>query len=279
MSLLGRVATVLPMPARNLAVRYRDEWRLRRAPTVACEVGNLRPTPAEWLERALADTRSDAEWPGVAAEMGGFEITSAAGGVNPGDRRALYYVVRALRPERVLEIGTHIGASTVHIAAALRAGGPDGMLTTVDITDVNDTIAQPWRQHGSTLAPLTMVERMGMSGRVHFATAASLSFMAGSADRFDLIFLDGDHSAATVYREVPAALAHLRPGGVILMHDYFPRGRSLWPGDRVIAGPWLGIARLREEGAELAVLPLGELRWPTKLGRSVTSLAVLTRPV
>ena len=44
---------------------------------------------------------------------------TAQGGMNPGDRRALYYLVRHLRPERVLEIGTLAGASTVHLAMGL----------------------------------------------------------------------------------------------------------------------------------------------------------------
>ena len=44
---------------------------------------------------------------------------TAQGGMNPGDRRALYYLVRHLRPDRVLEIGTLAGASTVHLAMGL----------------------------------------------------------------------------------------------------------------------------------------------------------------
>jgi hypothetical protein len=45
----------------------------------------------------------------------------------------------------------------------------------------------------------------------------------------------------------------------------------------VIPGPWLGVERLRREGVRLQVLPLGELGWPTKLGRNVTSLAAVVR--
>jgi predicted O-methyltransferase YrrM len=35
-------------------------------------------------------------------------------GVNPGDRRALFYLVCALAPRHVLEIGTNVGASTAY---------------------------------------------------------------------------------------------------------------------------------------------------------------------
>jgi len=56
----------------------------------------------------------------------------------------------------------------------------------------------------------------------------SLDYLAGCAQTFDFIFLDGDHAARTVYQEVPAALRLLNSGGVILLHDYFPNLRPLW---------------------------------------------------
>ena len=279
MTFVGTLAGVLPVPARNLAVRWRDQWRLSRTPPAACDASPLARVDSTRLERALRDPAVHAEWPAIAREIERFAVTTTAGGVNPGDRRALYYLVRSFRPASVLEVGTHIGASTVHIAAALRAtaktGGPTGALTTVDIMDVNDPTTRPWIRHGSPFAPAEMIAQMGLSGSVRFVARPSLAVLADAGEKFDLIFLDGDHSAAVVYRELPAALTRLKQGGLVILHDYFPDGRSLWAGDVVIAGPWLGVERLRREGARLSVLPLGELDWPTKLGRSVTSLAVV----
>ena len=61
-------------------------------------------------------------------------------------------------------MGTHIGGSTAHIAAALRAqsgtGSPKPRLTTVDIQDVNDPVARPWEGFGSTLAPAEIVRKV-----------------------------------------------------------------------------------------------------------------------
>ncbi len=279
MTVLGKIAGVLPVPARNAAIRWRDRWRLAHVPPGSCDTTALAHIDLARVRQVLADSVVDAEWPTVAEELERFAITTSAGGVNPGDRRALYYLIRGFRPSRVLEVGTHIGASTVHIAAALRAnaqgpGATSGTLTTVDIADVNDPATRPWERYGSRLAPSDMVAQLGMRGTVRFVTSPSLAFLDSVTESFDLIFLDGDHSAATVYRELPAALRRLSAGGLILLHDFFPGGRPLWPGDTVIAGPWLGVERLRREGARLQVLPLGELRWPTKLGRSVTSLAL-----
>jgi predicted O-methyltransferase YrrM len=281
MTLLGKVATMIPGRGRNLAVRWRDQTRLSRIRTIACEPTHLGHIDRARLDQVLSDPAVDAEWPSIKAELEAFTITSEAGGVNPGDRRALYHLVRAFRPRRVLEIGTHIGASTVHIAAALRANaaaaGPPVDLVTVDIVDVNEFTTRRWERYGSRFAPAEMIERMGLALNVRFVACGSLAYLAESGDDFDLIFLDGDHSAATVYREVPAALRRLSPEGLILLHDFFPQCRPLWPGDPVISGPWLAIERLRREGADVYGLPLGELRWPTKRGRSVTSLAILSR--
>jgi len=275
------VARLLPLPARNLALQWRDQVRLRRVPSASCEVDNLALLDPARLTSALSAEPAMGEWPAVESELAGLAITAQAGGVNPGDRRALYALIRTFRPARVLEIGTHIGASTAHLAVALRANAADSGapvdLTTVDITDVNDPVSRPWAAFGSTYAPVEMMRRLGVSDGVRFVVRPSLDFLRESTGSYDFIFLDGDHQAATVYRELPAALRRLSPGGLILLHDYFPGGRPLWPGDPVIPGPWLGGERLRREGAPLRILPLGDLPWPTKLGRSVTSLAIVTR--
>ena len=103
------------------------------------------------------------------------------------------------------------------------------------------------------------------------------SFLRAGQDAFDLIFLDGDHGARTVFLEVPLALQRLNSGGMIVLHDFFPGNRPLWRGQHAIAGPWLAIERLRNNGARLQAIPLGALPWPTKAGSNVTSLAVLAK--
>jgi predicted O-methyltransferase YrrM len=246
-------------------------------PTESCDASVLARVDKRRLEEAFSAHTLHGEWADVAQEMTSFQISTSAGGVNPGDRRALYYLVRSFDPTHVLEIGTHVGASTVHIAAALRTNGGKGQLTSVDILDVNDVIDHAWQRHGSLLAPTEMIDRMGMAGSVRFVAQPSLEFLAQTGPKYDFVFLDGDHAAATVYRELPATLRRLRPGGLVLLHDYFPQGRALWSGDPVISGPWLAVERLRREGAMLRVLPLGALPWPTKLGGSMTSLAAVVQ--
>lgn len=69
----------------------------------------------------------------------------------------------------------------------------------------------------------------------------------------------------------------LNKDGVILLHDYFPGLKPLWSDDGVIAGPWLAVNRLKNEGAKLSVIPIGKVPWKTKLNSNVTSLALLTK--
>jgi predicted O-methyltransferase YrrM len=216
---------------------------------------------------------SDREWPEVAARIDAItQIDDGkTGGVNPGDRRALYYLVRWLQPSSVLEIGTHVGASTLYIAAALRRQQV-ARLTTVDIVDVNAADSY-WSKAGLSKPPSDALAELGAS--VDFVQSDSVSFLERASDKFDLIFLDGDHSQAKVLAEITVALKRLREDGLILLHDYFPNRAQYWPGEPLIDGPYQAVKRLRKEGMRVIAVPFGELPWPTKGGTNLTSLAAL----
>ncbi len=196
------------------------------------------------------------------------------GGVNPGNRRAIYYLLRSLRPANVLEIGTHVGASTLHIAAALKQNSAVD-LTTVDIQDVN-AIDGYWKRFGLVRPPADAISEIGMASRVKFKTLPSITALVEPTS-YDFIFLDGDHAAATVYIELPLALRRLRPNGTILLHDYFPDAKPLWNNNQVIRGPFLACSRMKREGGQFNIVPLDALPWPTKLRSNVTSLAIVAR--
>jgi len=266
--------------------------RIRRAlENLVARVGP-RITPAA---RATADSAAEVDKLDLAAIWRDPEIVtawsaaerrvaplglSAQGGMNPGDRRALYYLVRYFRPERVLEVGILAGASTVHLAVGLADAWPNSAtsrLLTVDIADVNDPEGSAWRRLGLAQSPRQAMERLGLGGMVEFRVARSLDLLAQPGEPFDLVLLDGDHRLETVMAEIPASLGRLRPGGLLLLHDYFPQLRPLWPRGRVIDGPARAVRRLQRAGWPIKVRPLGELPWPTKEGSRRTSLALLGR--
>jgi predicted O-methyltransferase YrrM len=253
---------------------------LYRIGTVACDSQPLATMHRIDLDGVFNSAVYQQELAAIDNEVSLLSIPEESGGVNPGDRRAIYCLTRHLNPKSVLEIGTHIGVSTVYIAAALkklRAINPESSykLLSVDMRDVNDPVSAPWRQYRSARSPLDMLRSMGCDDLVTFVVMDSLDFFPSCEHRYDLIFLDGSHDASTVYQEIPAAMKLLHRDGHILLHDYFPALRPLWSNRAVVPGPYLATRRLEDEGADIKILPVGKLPWRTKLGSKVTSLALL----
>ena len=229
------------------------------------------------LRRRLPEFRAldlAPEWDAVTQELEPLAIGDKSGAVNPGDRRAIYYLARALKPRTILEVGTHLGASTSMLALALRNSQvPSPRLVTVDIADVNGPRGA-WARLGNKYSPKALVGALECDF-VDFVVSPSIDFLRQCVSRFDLIFLDGGHEALTVYQEVPAALKVLNQDGLILLHDFYPNCEPLWSDGMVVPGPWLAIERLRKDGEPIRAEPLGALPWTTKRDSNVTSLACL----
>lgn len=226
------------------------------------------------------DNQYEKEWAFVKDMI--YSFPGRSGGVNVGDRRAIYCLIKYLQPKSVLEIGTHVGASTSIIACALMSLKPLGAgamrsLVTVDIEDVNDHVSKPWQKFGSEYSPKEIMVQIECNKLVSFVTGNSIDYLLRCEHHYDLIFLDGDHSANVVYQEVSAASKLLVQGGFILLHDYYPNLQPLWTNGELKPGPWLATQRLKKEGMLIDVKPLRKLPWPTKMNSTVTSLALLGR--
>ena len=275
----GILKSFLPHSLKS-AVKTRLEQRaFERLPRQSCDTSALRGMTRTDLDQTLAAAPRDAEWAEITAATAPFGISQAPSGVNDGDRRAIWQLVRGLGAHSVLEVGTSIGASTIHFAQGLRqnaaeSGQPVRMVS-VDIEDMNDPATARHVKLGLPHAPRAMLERLGCDGFTRFEVADSTAWLQTCREKFDLIFLDGDHGAGTVYRELPAALRLLNPGGVILLHDYFPDGKPLWSHKGALMGPFVAIRRLLAEGADFTVLSLGGLEWETKRGTTLTTLALV----
>ncbi len=281
MKLKQRVKRLMPVFLIRTILIRKQMKKLQLIQKLKCDAAKLPPVSGVDPKEVFSSSEVEMRWGDSKSRLDVFTIPDLTGGVNPGDRRAIYYLISRFRPSSVLEIGTHIGASTLHIAEALianqRNDNSPAELVSVDVADVNDPISKPWLQYGATHSPLEMVNEMGFGNVVEFVKDASLHYFARCERKFDFIFLDGDHVSSTVYQEIPSALKLLNKDGLILLHDYFPHLKPLWSNGAVIPGPFLATERFREEGANLAVLPLGELPWPTKLQSNITSLALLLR--
>src|SRR3712207_6058039 len=88
-----------------------EKQSLDRIPPLTCNGSSLRTVTKRDLAKIFNANDIHQAW--TQAEL---ELRSACriedgttGGVNPGDRRAVWYLVKALRATSVLEIGTHVG--------------------------------------------------------------------------------------------------------------------------------------------------------------------------
>jgi predicted O-methyltransferase YrrM len=183
----------------------------------------------------------------------------------------------SLRPRNVLEIDTCIGTSAIYMAAALQHLHGNRRLTTVAIFDVNDPKQGPWKDVGLSTTPAECAKALGLSEHVQFRVGASQDFMRTTHERYDLIFLDGDHDAWAVYEELSLALSLLQKDGAILLHDFYPGGKPIRSDGCAIGGPFRAVARAQREDPTIQVLPLGILPWQTQRGSNTTTLALVLK--
>ncbi|MCB9982631.1 MAG: class I SAM-dependent methyltransferase [Rhodospirillales bacterium] len=272
---------LLPQSALNAVRALRDGRAVKALVPLDFATENLKPANSIEFSSIWADEDIAAHWQkDHAAICEIFPEHEKWGGINPGDRRALYHLISALKPQNVLEVGTHIGASSVYIAKAMsHYADHSACLTTVDILDVNDPKTGAWVELGIKRSPRENLEALGCGELCDFVVNSAQGYMADQADnggrRFDFIFLDGDHTAKGVYHEMALALKILKPGGVILLHDYYPDGRALFRDGNIIYGPFKALESVRGQAPNVTVKPLGTLAWPTKQGSSNTSLALV----
>lgn len=114
------IGKFVPQSLQNWALRRKDEDGLRQVPTVKFTVDNLISGSAVRLEEIWKKRETQSAWEKAEPLIRKFGVPDGTGGVNPGDRRALYYLVSHFQPGRMLEVGTHIGASTMHAPRPFR---------------------------------------------------------------------------------------------------------------------------------------------------------------
>ena len=266
MSARGRI-----LDAARLA---RDIAGLASTPRRTCTTAALCPDRAVDLDHLLRPD-GPAAWPAVAARLEAVGLDHPEGGMSPEDCRALAAMIAVARPAYLLEIGTHVGASTLTLAAALDELGA-GMLTTVDVLDVNGPDA-PWARLGLPFSPAGAARHLGLHHRLRFHHGSAQRFLHASRDRFNFILLDGDHRARPLYAEICAALSRLADGGWLVLHDYHERLRRPSADHALIPGPFLVVKRLLREDPSLRARPLGTLPWATTGQRGRTTLVLLAR--
>jgi caffeoyl-CoA O-methyltransferase len=158
-------------------------------------------TPPSELQRRLAEeTRAELRSPQM--------LTGTVEG------RLLEFLVFALRPQRVLELGTYSGYSAVSMAAVLPPGGH------IDTCEVDETHATVARRY---------LEEAGLADRVTIHLGPALETIDRLEGEFDLIFIDADKVNYPAYYE--ALLPRLSGRGLMVLDNTLWSGRVVEPDD------------------------------------------------
>lgn len=138
----------------------------------------------------------------------------------PWKGQLLYALARQQRAARALELGTHLGLSTLYLAAAL----PTCELHTVE---ASAGLAQQAAKH---------FRLFGVRVQQHVACfEEALQRLPGP---WELVYLDGDHRSEALYRYASIVWEKLAPGGVLVCDDIFWSADMYRGWQRVLTLPW-----------------------------------------
>ena len=131
--------------------------------------------------------------------------------IGPEQGALMQLLARTIGARRYLEIGVFTGYSSLAMALALPE---DGYVLACDVSDEYTAVARRYWQEA------------GVAGKIDLRIAPALQTLAQirreGAEPFDMAFIDADKANVGEYYE--AALAHVRPGGLILVDNV------LWDG-------------------------------------------------
>lgn len=170
--------------------------------------------------------------------------------VEPETARFLSVMTEIKKPERVLEVGTAIGYSSILMAKGLREGG---QITTLEY---NADMANIAREN---------IEKAGMADRINVVEADAKDYLAyiEADESFDMIFLDGP-KAHYIYM-LDECVRLLKKGGLLISDNVLYKG-MIADDNHVVRRKITIVKRLRKyidalmahPELKTALLPLGD---------------------
>ena len=133
--------------------------------------------------------------------------------ISPDEGRLLQVLLRAIRAERVLEVGTLGGYSAIWMARALPENGE---LLSIELDPDHAAFAARY------------IGRAGLDSRVRVRVGRALEVLPSlDGEMFDAVFLDADKEPLPTYLDW--ALRLVRPGGLIMADNALWGGKVIDP--------------------------------------------------
>jgi predicted O-methyltransferase YrrM len=138
--------------------------------------------------------------------------------MNPGEADVLVALMRSVAPRRVVEIGVNEGLSARDLLAHVPS-----------IADYVGIDVLPGYRPGCAVQRHEVPANPGHvvadpRFTLWLRRAGSLDLTAAALGPCDAMFIDGDHSRDAVRADSALARACVRPGGLVVWHDYHDRG-------------------------------------------------------
>lgn len=143
-------------------------------------------------------------------------INELTGHANKTDMLYVSAVAKHIGAMKMFEFGTYMGRTTLHLAH----NNPDGQVFTLNLPPERDPRYAPFMG--------VLFKGREEEKRITQIHSDSREFVtAPYSHQFDFVFVDGDHSYELVKNDTQKAFELLKPGGVIMWHDYAPKSEGL----------------------------------------------------
>jgi predicted O-methyltransferase YrrM len=168
--------------------------------------------------------------------------------LDPHSGALLHLLARAMGARRIVEVGTAIGVSTLHLARTLPA---EGELVSFEIDPERHAAAREY------------LHRAGLDARVDLRLQDARSGLGELSGRFDLAFLDGVKAEYADYLRLVVPL--LRAGGLVAVDNVLMsgtvaegRGDGHWSDEQVARARAFNAALVGHPELVATVTPVGD---------------------